>query len=140
VNVRRLGPGDEDVVIALAEQRPPTREEAAEFLADDRMIFLVAFDGGEPMGFLFGYELLRRHGDRAIFFVYEVDVRECHRRGGVATTLFGELERLVRARGIQRAFVLAAEGNEPAMRLYESVGGVRPYDDDVMWRFEYTDD
>ncbi len=127
-------------MLALAGQTPPTRERAAEFLADDRMIFLVAFDGSDPMGFLFGYELLRRHGDRAIFFVYEVDVRERHRRRGVATKLFRELERLVRARGIRRAFVLAAEGNEPAMRLYESVGGVRPYDDDVMWRFEYGDD
>lgn len=140
MNVRRLGPGDEDVVIALAEQRPPTREQAAAFLADDRMIFLVAFDGAEPMGFVFGHELLRRHGDRAIFFVYEVDVRERYRRRGVATKLFGELGRLARARGIPRAFVLAAEGNEPAMRLYESLGGVRPYDDDVMWRFEYRDD
>jgi ribosomal protein S18 acetylase RimI-like enzyme len=140
VKVRRLGPGDEDVVIALAEEHPPTREHAAEFLRDDRMIFLLALDGGEPMGFVFGYELMRRRGDPTIFFVYEVDVREPYRRRGVATRLFGELERLVRARGIRRAFVLAAEGNEPAMRLYESVGGVRPYDDDVMWRFEYTDD
>jgi ribosomal protein S18 acetylase RimI-like enzyme len=140
VNLRRLGRGDEEVVIALAEQTAPTPEQAGEFLADDRMIFLVAFDGREPMGFLFGYELLRRHGDRAIFFVYEVEVRERYRRRGAATKLFAELERIVRDRGIRRAFVLAAAGNEPAMRLYESVGGVRPYDDDVMWRFEYTDD
>jgi ribosomal protein S18 acetylase RimI-like enzyme len=140
VNLRRLGRGDEEVVIALAEQTAPTPEQAGEFLADDRMIFLVAFDGREPMGFLFGYELLRRHGDRAIFFVYEVEVREGCRRRGAATKLFAELERIVRDRGIRRAFVLAAAGNEPAMRLYESVGGVRPYDDDVMWRFEYTDD
>jgi ribosomal protein S18 acetylase RimI-like enzyme len=140
VNLRRLGRGDEEVVIALAEQTAPTPEQAGEFLADDRMIFLVAFDGREPMGFLFGYELLRRHGDRAIFFVYEVEVRERYRRRGAATKLFAELERIVRDRGIRRAFLLAAAGNEPAMRLYESVGGVRPYDDDVMWRFEYTDD
>jgi ribosomal protein S18 acetylase RimI-like enzyme len=140
VNLRRLGRGDEEVVIALAEQTAPTPEQAGEFLADDRMIFLVAFDGREPMGFLFGYELLRRHGDRAIFFVYEVEVREGYRRRGAATKLFAELERIVRDRGIRRAFVLAAAGNEPAMRLYESVGGVRPYDDDVVWRFEYTDD
>jgi aminoglycoside 3-N-acetyltransferase I len=137
VNVRRLGPGDEDVVIGLAEQTAPTRDHAAAFLGDDRMIFLVAFDGEEPLGLLFGYELLRRHGDATIFFVYEVDVRADHRRRGVATALFGELERLARGRGIPRAFVLTAESNEPAMRLYESVGGVRPYEDDVMWRFEY---
>jgi aminoglycoside 3-N-acetyltransferase I len=140
MRVRRLGPGDEDVVIALADRTPPTPEHAAEFLADDRMIFVVAFDDGEPMGFVFGYELLRRHGDPRLFFVYEVDVRARHRRRGVARSLFGELERLARNRGIRGAFVLTAESNEPAMRLYETVGGVRPYDDDVMWRFEYADD
>jgi ribosomal protein S18 acetylase RimI-like enzyme len=140
MRVRRLGPGDEDVVIALADRTPPTPEHAAEFLADDRMIFVVAFDDGEPMGFVFGYELLRRHGDPRLFFVYEVDVRARYRRRGVARTLFGELERLARDRGIRGAFVLTAESNEPAMRLYETVGGVRPYDDDVMWRFEYADD
>jgi aminoglycoside 3-N-acetyltransferase I len=139
MTVRRLGPGDEDVVIALADKTPPAPEHAAEFLADERMIFLVAFDGGEPMGFVFGYVLLRRHGDPTIFFVYEVDVREQYRRRGVAKSLFRELERIARERGIRRAFVLAAESNEPAMRLYEAVGGVRPYDDDVMWRFAYAD-
>jgi len=140
MNVRRLGPGDEDVVIALADRAPPTPEHAAEFLADDRMIFLVAFDDGDPMGFVFGYELLRRHGDPRMFFVYEVDVREQYRRRGVARSLFGELERLACERGIRGGFVLPAESNEPAMRLYETVGGVRPYDDNVMWRFKYADD
>jgi aminoglycoside 3-N-acetyltransferase I len=139
VNVRRLGPGDEGVVIALADQAPPTQERAATLLADDRVVFLIASEAAEPLGLLFGYELQRRHGDPTIFFVYEVDVRERYRRRGVATALFRELERLARRRGIRRAFVLAAESNEPAMQLYESVGGVRPYDDDVMWRFEYAD-
>ena len=140
MKVRQLAPGDEDVVIGLATQTAPTPKHAAAFLADDGMVFLAAFDGDEPLGFLFGYELLRRHGDQRIFFIYEVDVRPDFQRRGVATALFDELERVARQRGIPRAFVLTAESNEPAMRLYESVGGVRPYTDDVMWRFEYRDE
>ena len=140
MNVRRLGSGDEDVVAALADQTAPSRDHVAQLLGDDRTVFLVAFEDRDPAGFVFGYELLRRHGDPTILFVYEVDVRAAYRRRGVARALFEELEKLARARGIRRAFVLTAESNEPAMRLYESVGGVRPYDDDVMWRFEYADD
>jgi aminoglycoside 3-N-acetyltransferase I len=140
VRIRRLARGDEDVVIALADRTPPTARQTAEFLADDRIIFLVAFDEEEPAGFVFGYELLRRHGDPTAFFVYEVDVRQPYRRRGVARRLFGELERILRQRGVPMAFVLTAESNEPAMRLYEAVGGVRPYDDDVLWRFRYADD
>ena len=140
MNVRRLSVGDEDVVVALAEQTALTRAQASAFLRDDRTIFLVAFDDAGPMGFVFGYELLRRHGDPTILFVYEVGVRKPYRRRGVATRLLRELESLARRRGVRRAFVLTAESNEAAMRLYESVGGVRPYDDDVMWRFEFADD
>jgi hypothetical protein len=33
--------------------------------------------------------------------------------------------------------VITNASNEPAMALYESVGGVRPNDDDVMWDFGY---
>ena len=124
----------------LAEREPPAPERATELLADERTFFLVAFDGEAPIGFVLAYELLRRDGDPTILFVYEVGVDESHRRRGVATALLRELERFARERGIRRAFVLTDESNEPAMRFYESLGGVRPYDDDVMWRFEYAGD
>jgi len=136
VIVRLLGPGDEPVVERLAEaenERPQTA-----LLHDDRTIFLAALDDETPVGFLFGYDLPRRHGNPSIFFVYEVDVEPAWQRRGVATQLFRELERILCARGVREAFVLTNASNEPAMRLYESVGGVRPNDDDVMWDFEYA--
>jgi ribosomal protein S18 acetylase RimI-like enzyme len=135
VTVRRLGPGDEELVARLAEQGPPKR--AAELLADDRTVFLVAFDESEPIGFVLAYELLRRHGDPSRFFVYEVGVVPEARRRRVATELLRELARIARARGIHRGFVLTNEANEAAMELYRSLGGERPNGDDVLWDFEY---
>ena len=44
--VRQLRPGDEQVVKRLADEAPPAR--AAELLADERTIFLVALEGDEP--------------------------------------------------------------------------------------------
>ena len=133
VTVRRLEPGDEDVVQRLAEREPQTA-----LLADERTIFLAAFDGADPVGFVFAYELLRRHGDPSLLFVYEIDVEEGYRRQGVATRLWRELERIARGRGIRGAFVLTNASNEPAMRLYESVGGFQPDDDVVMWDFDWS--
>jgi ribosomal protein S18 acetylase RimI-like enzyme len=137
VIVRRLGPGDERVVEQLAEQAPPAR--AAELLADERTIFLAAFDGEEPdpVGFVLAYELLRRHGEPSRLFVYEVGVAGEARRRGVASELLRELERIARARGIRHGFVLTNEANEAAMELYRSLGGERPNADDVLWDFEY---
>jgi ribosomal protein S18 acetylase RimI-like enzyme len=133
VIVRRLGPGDVAVVRRLAEDAAPQ----SDLLADEGTIFLVAFDRDDPIGFLLAYELLRRRGDPSQLFVYEVGVDEGRRRQGVATTLFGELGRLARARGIRQGFVLTNEANEAAMELYRSVGGMRPNADDVLWDFDY---
>jgi len=133
VIVRRLGPGDEAVVRRLAEDAAPQ----SDLLAEERTIFLVAFDGHDPVGFLLAYELLRRRGDRSQLFVYEVEVDDGRRRQGVATALFRELGRIAGERGIRHGFVLTNEANEAAMELYRSLGGVRPNADDVLWDLDY---
>ena len=128
--VRRLGPGDEDVVAALADRAPQTA-----LLADDSTIFLAAFENREPIGFVLAYELQRRHGDAAMLLVYEVDVHEAYRHRGVATTLLAELARIARERGIAEGFVLTDLDNGPANALYGSAGGERR--DVVEWDFRY---
>jgi aminoglycoside 3-N-acetyltransferase I len=126
--VRRLGPGDEDVVRKLAEGAAQTR-----LLADDRTIFLVAFRGAEPVGFVFGYDLPRRHGKPSILFIYELGVNAACRRQGIATQLMIELRRIARSRGTEDSFVLTEPDNTAANALYASLGGVRQ--ESVMWDF-----
>jgi ribosomal protein S18 acetylase RimI-like enzyme len=128
--VRRLAPGDEDVVARLAEKPP-----RPEVLGDPSVLFLAAFDGSDPVGFVLAYELTRRHGDAAMLLVYEVGVDEPFRRRGIATQLLRELERLARARGIGEAFLLTEPGNAAANALYASLGGERS--DVVEWDFRY---
>jgi ribosomal protein S18 acetylase RimI-like enzyme len=130
--VRRLVPGDEDVVRTLAEHEPQVG-----LLADEATIFLAAFDGSEPIGFIFGYELPRRHGFPSILFIYELGVDEPYRRQGIARRLMTELEQIARARGIGEGFVLTEPDNEAANTLYESLGGERS--DAVMWDYRYAD-
>ena len=124
MTVRRLAPGDERVVEQLAEQAPPRPA----LLADDRVRFVAAFDGDEPVGFAFGYELPRRHGPESVFFVYELGVEEPYRRRGIGRRLMEEL-----LAGHEEAFVMTEPGNDAANALYGSLGGTRV--DSVMWDF-----
>jgi len=64
MEIRRLGPGDGDVVTALATREPHTA-----LLEDERTVFVVAFEHEHPIGFAFGYVLPRRHGRPASLFV-----------------------------------------------------------------------
>jgi ribosomal protein S18 acetylase RimI-like enzyme len=136
IDVRRLVPGDEAVVLALAEKEPP---DATRLLADERTFYVAALDGERPVGFVFAHELLRRHGDQSMLLVYDVGVDEAYRRRHIATRLLRELHEMARGRGIRTGFLLTNASNEAAMALYESLGGDRPNDDDVMWDFDYTD-
>jgi len=126
--VRRLGVGDEDVIRRLAENAPQTA-----LLADDGTIFLAAFDGDDPIGFVFGYDLPRRRGAPSILFVYEIDVEPAYQRRGIAKRLLTELLRIAHTRGAAEAFVLTDHDNVAANALYASLGGVRS--DVVMWDF-----
>ena len=129
--IRRLGPKDAAVVRKLAEDVPQTA-----LLADEQTIFLAAFQEGEPVGFVFGYLLPRRHGDPSILFVYELGVDEAQRRQGIGRRLMVELGELAHSLGARTGFVLTEPDNEAANALYRSLGGERV--ESVMWDFEYT--
>jgi ribosomal protein S18 acetylase RimI-like enzyme len=133
LEIRRLGPGDGELVVKLA-----TREPRTALLDDPRTLFLVALDGGEPVGFVLAYELPRRHGHAVTLCIYEVDVVAAWRRRGVATRLLRELEGIARRAGIAEAFVLTDPDNVPAMELYRSAGGLSQAV--VQWDFDYAED
>jgi aminoglycoside 3-N-acetyltransferase I len=137
LTIRRLGPGDEEIVIELGAETPLTRAQAAELLSDGRTVYLVAFDDREPIGHVFAHELRRRHGEPSQLFVYDLEVVEPARRRGIATALTVELEQICRERGIRTGFVLTNASNDSAMSFYRSLGARRPNEDDAMWEFDY---
>jgi ribosomal-protein-alanine N-acetyltransferase len=126
IKIRRLEHGDESVFV-----------QHRELLADPHSIFLVAFDGDEPVGFVLAHDLPRRHGNARQLFVYEVEVAESHQRRGIARSLLECLAELARERGLREAFVFTEPDNAAAHGLYADAGGVRS--EVVMWEFEYGD-
>lgn len=152
VEVRRLGPGDEEIVRRLSREdarfeqdgvespgrTPHSVESARAFLADDSTYHLAAFVAGEPVGHLLAYELLRRHGDGRMVFVYEIGVRDDTRRRGIGSALFEQLRAVCRECGIGRAFVITNEGNIGAMAFYEALGARREQSDDVVLDFDWS--
>lgn len=153
VTVRRLTVGDEEIVRRLSiedalferegaipkARTPHTVEGARAFLAAEENIQLVAFDGEEPVGQLIAYQLVRRHGDGEMMFVYEIGVRQDSRRLGVGRALFDALEGLCRELGIARGFLITNESNEEAMAFYRSLGGRRDATDEAVFRFDWSE-
>ena len=107
-------------------------------LADHATLFLAAFRGAEPVGFVFGYELPRRHGAPSILFVYELDLDEAHRAAGSRRRCCASWPRSRARAASAEGFVLTeTEDDAAANALYRS--SKASGSETVMWDFRYTD-
>ena len=134
MEVRRLGPGDvgamelanmlfAEVFGADGYHGPPSgRGHLRRLLADQRFIALVAQIGTEMVGALAAYELVKFEAERSEIYIYDLAVREEHRRRGIATALIGALKPIARDKGAWAIFVQADPPDAPAVALYDKLG------------------
>jgi aminoglycoside 3-N-acetyltransferase I len=91
-------------------------------LGKPHFIALAALSGDEVVGGLAAYVLEKFEQARSEIYIYDLAVLEPHRRKGVATGLIRELQRIARESGAYVIFVQADPPDEPAIRLYQSLG------------------
>lgn len=84
-------------------------------------IALAALDGDQVIGGLAAYQLEKFERARSEVYIYDLAVREAHRRQGVATALIRALQPIAKGLGAYVIFVQADPGDLPAIRLYESL-------------------
>jgi len=100
----------------------PTDAYLRSLLAKPHFIALAALDGDRVVGGLAAYVLEKFEQARSEVYIYDLAVLEDHRRKGIATDLIRELGRISKERGAYVVMVQADPGDEPAIRLYESLG------------------
>jgi aminoglycoside 3-N-acetyltransferase I len=91
-------------------------------LAKPNFIALVATHGNEVVGGLAAYVLEKFEQDRREIYIYDLAIAEPHRRKGVATILIKTLQQIAKEKHAYIIFVQADPGDDPAIRLYESLG------------------
>lgn len=142
MNVRQLGPGDEQILAHLNDedaafdvplrggprpQLPPAA--AAEYLADPSVLHWIAEDENSVVGHLLCYVQRRRRGDARQLMVYEIGVRETHRGRNVGRTLIAAMQGWMRENAVAGAWVLA--DNSGAEAFYAACGFQRDEDQPV---------
>ena len=91
-------------------------------LADDKFIALTAWVDREIAGALAAYELVKYEAERSEIYIYDLAVREAHRRRGVATALIEALKPIARRKGAWVIYVQADPPDAPAVALYDKLG------------------
>ncbi len=127
MRIRPLKPADEDVVLGAAAlfDSPPSAEWTKRFLGAEGHHLLMAFDAGDPVGFVSGVETT--HPDKGTeMFLYELGVHPGHRRRGIGKALVAALATLARERGCYGMWVATEPDNEAALATYQSAGASEP--------------
>jgi ribosomal protein S18 acetylase RimI-like enzyme len=127
MRIKRLAPGDEQLILAGAElfDAPPTETWAAKFLSSEGHHLLVAVEDGEPIGFVSGVETT--HPDKGTeMFLYELSVHPDRRKQGVGRTLVEALADLARSRGCYGMWVGTEPDNAAALATYRAAGADPP--------------
>jgi aminoglycoside 3-N-acetyltransferase I len=100
----------------------PSDDYLRRLLSRPHFIVLVALNDAEVVGGLAAYELEKFEQDRREIYIYDLAVAEEHRRRGIATKLIRELQWVARDRKAYVIYVQADREDDPAIRLYESLG------------------
>src|SRR3712207_4355488 len=139
--VRRLGPGDEAVLAAMAEdasdfdlaglsgpEPPLARNDAAAYLADPAVLHWVAEEAGQVVGELLCHLLPLPSGAGRELLLYAIGVRSPHRRRGIGRALVEEMLRWMEDGDVPEVWVLA--DNPGAEAFYAACGFERGADNE----------
>lgn len=102
--------------------RQPSDAYAKRWLSSPANIALVALADGDVVGGIAAYVLEKFEQERSEIYIYDLAVAEHARRRGIATALVRALQGIAKRRGAWVIFVQADHGDDPAIRLYESLG------------------
>lgn len=108
--------------VSTYQDAVPSDDYLKSLLSKPHFIALVAMDAEQVVGGIAAYELEKFEQVRKEIYIYDLAVDEKHRRKGIATGLILELKRLAKERQAYVIYVQADLVDEPAIKLYESLG------------------
>jgi aminoglycoside 6'-N-acetyltransferase I len=139
IEIRILEQGDASLLDRVASDvfdDPIVPQAAKEFLASPHHHLAVAIDDGIVVGFASAVQYLHPDKPRPELWINEVGVAPTHHRRGVGKVLMRALFEVAKTAGCSEAWVLTERKNQPAMKLYTSVGGDEEQEDIVMFTFK----
>ncbi len=133
ISIKRLGAGDGSILEFLALHdtnfdldehgkpgQPLEVETAKKFLENPDVLFWVAFEAKNPIGFL-QCNVIHLRSDKGLeLLLYEIGVHQDWRRRGIGRALLDQMKSWMRENDIDTVWVLA--DNQGAVEFYRSSG------------------
>ncbi|WP_394247885.1 GNAT family N-acetyltransferase [Arthrobacter pityocampae] len=106
------------------DYEPLDNDYLGDLLRREEFWALAAFAGPDLVGGLTAHTLPMTRSPSSEVFIYDLAVRQDHRRRGVASRLVTELRAAAAANGIHEVFVPADDDDRHALAFYRALGAV----------------
>jgi ribosomal protein S18 acetylase RimI-like enzyme len=110
-------------LVAIFRNQEPEDEKILLTLADPYIYIYVALLDDDVCGYLKAYRLKRLDCENDFFIIYHCFVQEKYQRKHIASDLMKLILDEARAANAYYTFLITQNNNEPAKKLYESLGG-----------------
>jgi len=139
IEIRLLDEGDAHLLTRVATgtfDNPVDPDGTREFLADPRHHLAVAIDDGTIVAFVSGVHYA--HPDKRFpeMWINEAQVAPGYRRRGLGTAVMNAILAKARALECTEAWLITETHNEPANRLYTSMGASEGPHDGVVYTYD----
>lgn len=121
-------------------------------LKDDNMIFnieylnsfineknaygFIAKEKDKIVGFAYAYNLLRPDG-KSMFYLHSIGMLPDYQNNGYGSALLSYIKEYSKSIGCNEMFFITDRGNPRACHVYEKLGGVNDYEDEVVYVYDY---
>lgn len=143
IEIKILRQGDSSILDHVAPDvfdDPILPQAVQNFLASSQHHLAVAIEDGMVVGFASAVEYFHPDKPRPELWVNEVGVSPSHQNRGIGKALMQALLEVARDAGCSEAWVLTERNNQPAMKLYQAVGGEEEQEETVMFSFRLDKD
>ena len=109
------------------------------FLNDDNAYGFIAKDNNKVVGFAYGYNLTRPDG-KTMFYLHSIGMLPNYQNNGYGSKLLSYIKEYSKKLGCKEMFVITDKGNPRACHVYEKLGGINDYEDEVVYVYDYERD
>lgn len=109
------------------------------FLDDDNAYGFIAKDDNKVVGFAYGYNLTRPDG-KTMFYLHSIGMLPNYQNNGYGSKLLSYIKEYSKKLGCKEMFVITDKGNPRACHVYEKLGGINDYEDEVVYVYDYERD
>lgn len=106
------------------------------FLNDDNAYGFIAKDNNKVVGFAYGYNLTRPDG-KTMFYLHSIGMLPNYQNNGYGSKLLSYIKEYSKKLGCKEMFVITDKGNPRACHVYEKLGGINDYEDEVVYVYDY---